>query len=210
VRYLWIAAAVAAASAPARADDPTSSDEPPATFHKGQIGFSARLAFGYRFIAPHDGNKTYCGVTDTNEASTFASVCTGRAPTALDLEAAYGVAQHIELLFELGLGLESDFGPTQNADGPHPLHIAPGARFFFSEAKHSKLFVQPMLLMDVSGYNTATGSRGTEYGARFLEGYWIDVHRAYGFYVFLGETAGFTPWLEGTFEGGFGLQGRYP
>jgi len=209
VRFLWIAAVVAlVAPARALADD---SDEPPATFHLGQVGISARLAFGYRFIAPHDGNMTYCGVTDSNERSGFASVCTGRAPTALDLEGAYGIGRHIELLFEMGLGLERDFGSTPAAsDGPHPFHIAPGARFFFSEAKHTKLFVQPMLLMDLAGYNTATGSRGTEYGARFLEGFWIDVHRTYGFYVFLGETAGFSPWLEGTFEGGFGLQGRYP
>jgi hypothetical protein len=63
-----------------------------------------------------------------------------------------------------------------------------------------------MLLIDLSGY----GTRGTELGARSIEGVWIDVHRTYGFYFFIGETAGFTPWLEGDFEGGFGFQGRYP
>jgi hypothetical protein len=204
---LWIAA-VAALAAPARADD---IDEPPATFHKGQIGISARLAFGYRGVAPHDGNKTYCGVEDANERSGFASVCTGRSPFGLDLEAAYGVATHVELLLEMRIGLEKDFGSAPNADdGPRPFHLAPGARFFFSEAKHTKLFVQPMLLMDLAGYNTATGSRGTEYGVRSIEGFWIDLHRTYGFYAFVGESAGFTPWLVAEFEGGFGIQGRYP
>ena len=203
VRFLWIAV-VAAAASPARADD---IDEPPATFHKGQLGISGRIGFGYRFVAPHDGNKSYCGTTDTNEASGNASVCTGGAPIALDIEVAYGVAQHIELTVELGIGLSRDFGSTATADdGPHQIRLDPGARFFFSEAKHAKLFIQPMVLMDFSGYS----QRSTEYGLRAIEGFWIDVHRTYGFYGFIGETAGFTPWLEGTFQGGFGFQGRYP
>ena len=177
------------------------------TFHKGQLGVSARLALGYRFVAPHDGNKSYCGTTDSNEASGNASVCTGAAPAALDLEVAYGVAQHIELTLEFRVGLSKDFGSTAAADdGPHTIRLDPGARFFFSEAAHMKLFIQPMLLMDWSGYSQRSG----EYGLRSIEGIWIDLHRAYGFYGFIGESAGFTPWLEGTFEGGFGLQGRYP
>src|SRR4051812_35763080 len=144
---------VAAGAGSARADD---IDEPAATFHKGQVGISARLAFGYRGIAPHDDHKTYCGSID--ESGQNNTVCTSRMPTVLELEAAYGVAQHVELTVEMGLGLESDFGSAQGAtDGPHPFHIAPGARFFFSEAKHAKLFVQPMFLIDVAGYNTAGG-----------------------------------------------------
>lgn len=205
-----IVVALAVVAAAARADS-LSSDEPPATFHKGQLGISARLALGYRFLAPHDGNMSYCGTADANERSGFASVCTGRAPIGLDLEAAYGVAQHIEILLEMRLGLERDFGANPMAtDGPHPFHLAPGARFFFSEAKHTKLFVQPMLLLDLAGYKSGTGDRGTEIGVRGLEGYWIDLHKTYGFYVFVGETAGFTPWLVAEFQGGVGLQGRYP
>ena len=197
---------VAAGAGTARADD---IDAPAATFHKGQVGISARLALGYRGIAPHDDHKTYCGEMD--DSGQNATVCTNRMPTMLDLEAAYGVAQHIELTFELGIGLEKDFGSSAGAsDGPHPFHLAPGARFFFSEAKHAKLFVQPMMLIDVAGYNTTGGSRGTEFGLRSLEGFWVDLHHTYGVYVFVGETAGFTPWIEAEFEGGIGFQGRYP
>lgn len=197
-----------ALAAPAVADD---AGEPPATFHKGQVGLSARFGVGVRGIAPHDGNKTYCGTTDSSQANGIAAVCTGRAPLAIGLEAAYGVARSIELLVELQVGIEKDFGSAPGVnDGPRALAISPGARFFFSEAKHSKLFVQPMLLLDVGGYKSATGDRGTEIGLRGLQGYWIDFHRTYGIYVYVGETIGFTPWLEGGIEGGFGIQGRYP
>ncbi len=206
MRVILVVALVAAAG-PAHADP---IDEPPATFHKGQFGLSGRFALGYRGIAPHDGNVTYCGTTDTNERNGNASVCTGRAPLALDLEAAYGVAQHIELTFELRIGLERDFGSSPGVDGPRPFHVAPGARFFFGETAHTKLFVQPMLLLDLAGYKAGTVDRGTEIGVRGLEGYWIDLHRTYGFYLFVGETAGFTPWLIAEFQGGIGLQGRYP
>jgi len=60
--------------------------------------------------------------------------CTGRTPFRIDLEAAYGVAKHVELLFELRLGLERDFGSAPGAEGPRPLHVSPGARFFFVKA----------------------------------------------------------------------------
>jgi hypothetical protein len=198
--------AVVAAAAPAHAD---SIDEPPATFHQGQVGFSARLGLGFRGIAPRN-DMLYCGVTDSTARYGYAPVCTGREPLAIDLEAAYGVAQHIELLFELRVGLEKDFGATPGTDGPRPLSIAPGARFFFSEAKHTKLFVQPMVLVDLASYQTTAGNRGTEWGLRGLEGYWIDFHRTYGMYVFIGESAQFSPWLQAEFEGGVGIQGRYP
>ena len=194
-----------AAASVARADD----SEPPATFHKGQVGISARLGFGVRGIATY--NSDYCGKLDSTAANGNAPVCSGRSPFVFDLEGSYGVAKHIELLFELSLGLEHDFGATAGMEGPRPFHIAPGARFFFSEAKRSKLFVQPELVIDFTGYQTPAGtSRGTDVGFRGLEGYWFDLHRTYGIYAFVGETAEFSRWLYAELEFGFGVQGRYP
>ena len=43
-----------------------------------------------------------------------------------------------------------------------------------------------------------------------LEGLWIDLHRTYGFYIYAGETATFSRWLEAQLEGGIGFQARYP
>jgi hypothetical protein len=199
--------ALVTATAPAMADD----DEPPATFHKGQLGISPRLAYGVRGIATYD-NKIYCGKLDPQEATGNASVCTGRSPLSLDLEAGYGVAKHIELVLELRLGLEKDFGSTSAMDnGPRQLALSPGARFFFSEAEHLKLFVEPLLVLDFTGYKDATGNaRGNDIGVRGLEGVWLDLHRTYGIYFFVGETAEFSRWLEAEFAAGFGFQGRYP
>lgn len=185
----------------AQADDDAG---PAATFHKGQFGASARFGLGVRGIATYDSD-VYCGTTDPEAKFGFAPVCTGRMPLALDLEASYGVAQSIELVLELRIGLESDFGTSPNESGPRPFHIAPGARFFFSEAKRTKLFVQPELLLDFAGYE-----RGNDFGARGIEGVWIDLHRAYGVYFYVAETLGFSRWLSASFEAGIGFQGRYP
>ena len=109
------------------------------------------------------------------------------------------------------LGLERDFGPSPSAEGPRPFFLAPGARFFFSEAKRTKLFVQPEIVFDFTGYNDATGaSRGYDIGGRGLEGVWVDLHRSYGMYLYVGETLEMARWIDAAFEVGAGFQGRYP
>jgi hypothetical protein len=194
-------------AAPAFADDTTT---PPVTFHKGQVGFSARLSVGAQAIATYD-SKYYCGTVDTTAAHGYAPVCAGRSPFALGLEGSYGIARHIELVLELRLGLEKDFGGTPSSDGPHPLFLAPGARFFFSEATRTRLFVQPEVVFDFTGYKDSAGmSRGNDFGFRGLEGIWIDLHHTYGMYAFVGETLEFVRWIDAGFEAGVGFQGRYP
>jgi len=191
VRWLLLlVGALVVSATPAWADEPVS----PVTFHKGQFGASARFAVGARGILTYE-NTTYCGKTDPQAAHGFASVCTG-----------YGVTPTIELTLELRLGLESDFGSAPGMDGSRQFHLAPGARFFFSEAERSKLFIQPMLVFDFTDY---TG-KGNDLGVRGIEGYWIDLHRSYGLYFFVAETLGFSRWLSGSFEAGVGFQGRYP
>lgn len=184
----------------ARADDSESA----ITSHEGQFGGSVRLGMGVRGIATYE-NTIYCGKLDAMAEHGYASVCTGRMPISLDLEAAYGVARSIELTFELRIGLESDFESPPGSDAPRPFHIAPGARFFFSEAKRTKLFVQPELVLDFAGYE-----RGNDLGFRGIEGFWIDLHPSYGFYIWIAETLEFKRWISASFEGGIGFQGRYP
>jgi hypothetical protein len=194
---------ILAVSVPALADDVNA---PSTTFHKGQLGISARFGVGVRGIATY--NRDYCGLVNPDGN---ASVCTGRSPLRLDLEAAYGVAQSIELLLEMRLGLEKDFGSSPASPGPRPFHLSPGARFFFSEAKHTKLFVTAQLVFDLTDYRDAAGNaRGMDFGVRSIEGVWIDLHRSYGIYFYVGETAEVVRWLAGEFEGGIGFQGRYP
>lgn len=188
----------------ARADD--AEAELPVTFHKGQFGASARIGVGARGILTYE-NTVYCGKTDAQAAHGFASVCTGRTPASLQLEAAYGVGDSIEVTLELGFGLESDFGTMVGDDGPRALYLAPGARFFFSEAKHTKLFVQPAVVLDFTNY---AQREGNDFGVRGIQGFWIDLHRSYGLYFFIAETLQFSRWLSASFEGGIGFQGRYP
>jgi len=178
--------------------------------HHKQVQLSARLAFGLRGIATYDDD--YCGDTDTSRPSGFAKVCTGRSPMAVDFELGYGITRAIDLVAELRLGIEQDFGPTPTSDeGPRPLHLSPGARFFFSETGRAKLFTTAQLVIDFAGYeDTAGNSLGTDFGIRNMSGLWIDLAREYGFYVFVGETATFARWLRFELEGGVGFQGRYP
>lgn len=178
--------------------------------HLGQLELSLRLPIGMRAIAPYD-NVNYCGKTDPSAKYGNAPVCTARAPFSIDLELGYGIAKRIDLLFEMRLGLESDFAATPaGTDGPHPFHISPGARFFFSEAKRTKLFTTAQVVFDFEGYNNAGGmARGTDFGVRNLNGLWVDLERAYGIYGYVGETATFARWMRFELELGIGFQGRY-
>lgn len=178
--------------------------------HKGQLQASARIALGLRAIVPYE-KTDYCGQTDSATSSGNAPVCTGRAPFSFDLELGYGVARRVDLIVELRLGLETDFAPTAVAmDGPRMFHLAPGARFFFSDAKTSKLFTTVQLVVDASGYEDGGGgSRGTDFGVRNMNGMWFDLDRAYGFYAYIGETATFSRWLRFELEAGIGFSARY-
>lgn len=197
-----IALVVVLSASPALADDSI-----PAT-HKGQFGLSARLEVGVRGIATY--NSDYCGVSDSTAKSGNAPVCTGRSPFALDLEPSYAVARAVELTLNFHIGLEKDFGPTPITEGPRVFRLEPGARFYFSEAGHSKLFVQPSLVFDFTNYLKQTGQAyGTDFGVRAMEGYMLDLHRSFSAYAFVGETAEISRWLYAELEFGIGVQGRY-
>jgi hypothetical protein len=198
MRGLGVIVAIVLSTTTVFADDAT-------TFHKGKFGLSGRLSLGVRGIIPYD-DGVFCGDMSSEGTNGYASACTGRTPMALDLELSYGVKPTIELVLELRIGLETDIPTTPGADdAARPFHIAPGARFFFSDTAKMKLFVQPELVLDFANYAT-----GNDFGVRGIEGLWIDLHRSYGVYVFVAETLGFSRWLSAAFEGGVGFQGRYP
>ena len=172
---------------------------------------SLRLALGLRAIVPYD-KVDYCGATDSSTSTGNAPVCTGRAPFSLDLELGYGLKRRIDVFAELRLGIQGDFGPTASSseEGPRMLHISPGARFFFSDAKSTKLFTTAQAVFDFAGYKDPGGAdRGNDFGIRNLNGLWLDLERAYGFYAFIGETLTFSRWLRFELEAGIGVQARY-
>jgi hypothetical protein len=229
VRVILVLCALAAPAfaddtlAPAKTDDsgePAKADttppvlpdvgDIPTTYHKGQFGLSARVSMGAEAVATYD-SKYFCGTVDTSAANGNAPVCAGRSPFSLDFEAAYGASKSIELTLEMRLGLETEFGASPSMDGPRRFWVAPGARFFFSEAKRTRLFVQPEVVFDFTGFKDAAGaSRGNDFGFRGLEGIWLDMHKTYGMYAFVGETLEFVRWIDAGFEAGVGFQARYP
>ena len=195
---------VLAVATPASADD-----DAPLTYHRHQFGISARLGVGVRGIATY--NSDYCGTSDSTAKNGNAPVCAGRAPLSFDLEASYGVGSNVELLLDLQIGIERDFGEAPGDAGPRQLNFAPGVRIFFSDSGHTRLFVQPEAVFDFADYtNTAGMSRGDDFGLRVLEGLWIDLHRTYGVYFYVAQTAEVARWLEGESDLGVGFQARYP
>lgn len=208
--------------APAKEGPPGAAPPPPraapatpasadTTSHKGMFEVSLRLGLGFRAIIPYE-KTDFCGATDNSTSTGNAPVCSSRAPFSLDLELGYGVAKKIDLFAELRLGIESDFSPTAltSEAGPRMVQISPGARFFFSDAKSTKLFTTAQVVFDFAGYKDAAGmDRGTDFGVRNLSGLWLDLEKAYGFYAYVGETATFARWLEVELEAGVGVQARY-
>jgi hypothetical protein len=178
--------------------------------HLGQAMLSLRTAVGLRALVPYDG-ADFCGESDPQTSSGNAAVCTGRAPMSLDLEAGYGVDRKVDLLLELRIGLESDFGATSASDGPRMFHLAPGARFFFSDSPTMKLFTTAQLVLDFAGYEDLAGEgRGVDVGVRNMNGLWFDIKDNYSAYVYVGEVLTFARWLRFELEGGVGVAYRYP
>lgn len=215
-------AAAADGVAPAKDPDPGGATAPtprpppaapPVSYsHQGMFEASLRLGVGLRSIITYD-KTDFCGERDSSTSSGNAPVCSGRAPFSFDLELGYGLSRRIDLLAEVRLGLEADFVATAlstSKDGPHVFHVSPGARFFFSDAKTTKLFTTAQIVLDFTGYKDAAGnSRGTDFGIRNLSGIWLDLEQAYGFYAYIGETATFSRWWMFGLEAGIGVQARY-
>jgi len=162
-----------------------------------------------RAINPYQ-DGAFCGTRGDNGGANQA-YCLARTPAALDLELSYGVKPSIEVLMEIRLGLERDFGAVAGATGPRVHQFSPGGRFFFAETGRAKFFSTVQMLFDTTGYMDAAGqNRGLDIGIRNVNGFWLDLHHAYGAYVFFGEEAGFKRWLSAEMEVGLGIQGRYP
>lgn len=211
----WLAIALLLAGTVAHAEEAAEPKPPPKPVpasvrlsHRGQFELSIRFVEGLRALAPY--NDEYCGDTDPQRANQFAAVCTGRSPFSVDLELGYGIAQKVDLFVELRLGLESDFGASpSDVDGTRQFHISPGARFFFADAGSTKLFTTAQVVFDTSGYQDLAGAKlGADFGIKNMNGLWFDLDKAYGFYIFVGETASFARWLRFELEAGIGAQVR--
>lgn len=172
--------------------------------HRGQVLFNVQIGTGYRGIAPYD--EEYCGELDDDGSD--APICVGRLPARLGLQLGYGVSAGFEVLFELGIGLESAFGTrAEPDDGPRPLYIAPGIRGYFAEIGPTQIFSSLQLVADFTDFTQADGA---DIQVRNLNGVQFDVHRTFGILVYVGEAVGFKRWLSFALEAGVGVQARFP
>jgi len=186
-------------------DEPPPVDDLPKDHHH-QLGLALQIPVGIRAIIPYDGE--YCGSRGENESAN-AEACLGRQPFTLDFEIAYGLKPNLELLLELRIGLERDFGPTaaMDDDGPRLFHWSPGAKWYFSDAGTSKLFSTAQIAFDHTSYDNEAG---TDFALRNVNGLQLDLHPSYGVYFFVAEEMAFRRWLTIGVEFGAGIQGRYP
>jgi hypothetical protein len=178
-------------------------DDPDALNHAGQIGVTARVSTGMRFISTYNAS-TSC---DANGGR----ACFAREPTALELELAYGLDKHIDLLAEFDLGLEQDFSSAPQIAGPHIVRLSPGFRVFFAQDHHLRGFATVQAVFDFSDYKDSGGmSLGNDFGVRSIDAFVYDINRSVGVYIYAGETFMFDRWFDLELEAGLGVQLRYP
>jgi hypothetical protein len=201
----------------ARADDGDGAGEPVAGeadrrrgHHQGQLGLALAFSTGYRFIKTWDSER-YCGErAGAGDGGGNALYCFDRTPAALDVSLSYGVTRGLEVMLDLRLGVERDFGGTAVTDGPRLRHYAPGVKFWLSRGAVN-YFATAQLAIDATGYTDAGGDDlGADLRLRNANGLQVDFHDAYGVFAYFGEQVAFKRWLEVGIEAGVGIQGRYP
>ena len=166
--------------------------------NKGQFGVHARIGTGYRGIFRY--NDEYCGQTGED-------LCRGRAPFALDFGLSYRVLERLDVLMEMRLGLERDFGTSEATDGNKIRAFSPGVKVYFSDAGTLKFFSTLQLVIDTTHYPQADK---TDFGFKNVSGLQIDPHQTIGVFFFFGEEVGWSRWLRLQLEGGLGIQARFP
>ena len=196
---------------PAAAGPDASADAPGRRgHHRGQVGLALSFATGYRFIKTWDSDR-FCGDrASASDGGGNAAYCFDRTPFVVDLSLSYGVTKGIELMLDLRLGVERDFGSTSVGDGPRPRHVAPGVKFWLTRGVVN-YFSTAQLAIDTTGYTDGGGDDlGADVRLRNANGLQVDFHDAYGVYAYFGEQVAFRRWLEVGLEAGAGIQGRYP
>jgi hypothetical protein len=200
--FAWLAAVLILAGGTAFADSVDKDKDKAKYSHKGQFGISAQFGVGARAIFPY--NDEFCGtVSDQGQSE----VCLGRSPVTLDVGLAYGVLGSLDVMLDLRLGVERDFGVNIDDSGPRIRALAPGVKAFFGEDGGGKFFSTLQLVVDLSGYDQADE---TDLGARNQNGFQFDLHETVGLMLWVGETVAWRRWLRFELDGGVGLQARFP
>jgi hypothetical protein len=171
--------------------------------HRGQVGLHLAGGMGYRGIFPYDGE--YCG--ELKDGGGNKANCLGKSPFGFDVGLAYGLTDRLEGLLELRLGVERDIGSRPNVDGPRPVSILPGVKFYLADIGPTMFFSTLQLAIDFTSYDQIDKN---DVGVRNVNGLQVDLHRTFGIFFFFGEQVSWRRWLRFEVEAGVGAQVRFP
>jgi len=198
MRLALLAAALLAWASPSLADEEDSKS------HKGQGLVNLQLGTGYRAIFTYEDE--FCG--DLADDGGNATNCAGRKPLVLGIIGGYGVTDSLEVILELGVGLEGDFGDRADPDdGPRQFFVAPGIKAYLADLGPTQLFSTVQFVFDFTDFSQLETN---DYAIRNINGLQFDIHRTMGLYAYFGESVGFRNWLSFTVEAGGGIQARFP
>ena len=196
---------VLARSTPAWADD---GEPRRVTFHKGQIGISARLgARGPRRSRPTRTRSTAARPTPTAAARLRAGLHRPDAARARPRGGLRRRPTHRARPSSCGSASRRTSARRPSSDGPRA--VPPRARravLLQRGQAHASCSSSPQVVFDFAGY--AAG--GNDFGVRGIEGFWIDLHRAYGALLLRRRDPRVLAVAVRVVRGGIGFQGRYP
>jgi hypothetical protein len=172
----------------------------PSLAHTLQLGMAVLIGTGYRGIFPYK-EDIYCG--SSPGGNNQAAVCTGRAPTFIDIEPSLGLSPGWDILLTVRYGVERDFNTR------HQVLLMPGFRYWLDPERRVKFYTTLQLAYDRSGQNS-TQVGDEDLGVRNSNGLMVEIMRNLGAYVQFGETVGFSRWLSFTVDAGAGAQARFP
>src|SRR5262245_48364524 len=163
--------------------------------HKNQLGIAVMPGIGFRGVFPYQE-----GINCGQQAK---RVCTGLLPFFMDVQPAFGFAEHWDILVDLRFGVSSDF--NQN----HEFAVAPGFRYWVDPELDFKFYATIQGVFDATAQPDPK-LKDNDFGIRNANGMMFEVMRNLGFYFQFGETLGFVRWLRFEIDGGVGIQARIP
>ena len=163
--------------------------------HKNQLGIAVMPGVGFRGVFPYQEN-VYCGQMGKR-------VCTGIVPFFLDVQPAFGFAEHWDALVDLRFGIGTDFNKN------HEFAVAPGFRYWVDPELDFKFYATIQGVFDATAEPNPV-LKDNDFGIRNANGFMFEVMRNLGFYFQFGETLGFVRWLRFEIDGGVGVQARIP
>ncbi|HET6612413.1 MAG TPA: hypothetical protein VFG83_10500 [Kofleriaceae bacterium] len=170
--------------------------------HRHKVGAGLRLGTGYRAVFPY--NDEFCG--ELKDDGGPANPCIARAPARLDVALTYGVSERFEVLFDVQLGLERDFGANPRGEGPRVVAFAPGIGGRLATIGKVGFYSSLQLVIDVGDYEQANEA---DLAVQNLSRLQVDIDR-FGIYGFFSETVGWKRWLRFGLFGGIGGEVRFP